>query len=175
MTAVVYSYYKGISVERREKERFKAVGFVSRQVKGKGVRSSKESEKEKTVEREEWKEKVNKALLKVAQGCAVAEVVEEYVEVDGELKLTKRKKTKKEIPPDLKALQLLLEEKEEGFGAMSEEQLIAERERLIAMLAKEQETEKSDAPLRKKRGKAMKRARKKKTATEAEEKEGAKV
>ena len=33
MTAVVYSYYKGISVERREKERFKAVGFVSRQVK----------------------------------------------------------------------------------------------------------------------------------------------
>ena len=93
------------------------------------------------MEKEEWKEKVNKALLKVAQGCAVAEVVEEYVEVDGEMKLTKRKKTKKEIPPDLKALQLLLEERDDGVGAMSEEELLAERERLIAMLAKETEQE----------------------------------
>ena len=87
-------------------------------------------------------EKLSEAILKVALGFQVLETVEEYAEVDGELKLTKRKKTKKEIPPDLKALQLLLEEKEDGFGAMSEEQLIAERERLIAMLAKEQETEK---------------------------------
>ena len=123
------------------------------------------------MEKEEWKEKVNKALLKVAQGCAVAEVVEEYVEVDGEMKLTKRKKTKKEIPPDLKALQLLLEERDDGVGAMSEEELLAERERLIAMLAKETERE-AEEPKRKKRGKPMKRARKKKTATEAESKEG---
>ena len=123
------------------------------------------------MEKEEWKEKVNKALLKVAQGCAVAEVVEEYVEVDGEMKLTKRKKTKKEIPPDLKALQLLLEERDDGVGSMSEEELLAERERLIAMLAKETEQE-AEEPKRKKRGKPMKRARKKKTATEAERKEG---
>ena len=123
------------------------------------------------MEKEEWKETVNEALLKVAQGCAVAEVVEEYVEVDGEMKLTKRKKTKKEIPPDLKALQLLLEERDDGVGAMSEEELLAERERLIAMLAKETERE-AEEPKRKKRGKPMKRARKKKTATEAERKEG---
>ena len=66
------------------------------------------------MEKEKWKQKVSEALLKAAQGCAVAEVVEEYVEVDGEMKLTKKKKTKKEIPPDLKALQLLLEEHGEG-------------------------------------------------------------
>ena len=42
------------------------------------------------------KEKISEALLKVALGYQVAEVTEEYAEVDGALKLTKRKKTKKE-------------------------------------------------------------------------------
>lgn len=37
------------------------------------------------------------------------EVIEEYAEVDGKLKLLKRKKTKKDIPPDLKAVRLILE------------------------------------------------------------------
>ncbi len=37
------------------------------------------------------------------------EVTEECAEVDGELKLLKRKKTEKDIPPDLKAVKLLLE------------------------------------------------------------------
>ena len=40
---------------------------------------------------------VGNALLKVALGCQVAEVTEEYAEVDGKLKLLKRKKTKKDI------------------------------------------------------------------------------
>ena len=130
------------------------------------------------MEREEWKEKVNRAILKVAQGCSVAEIVEEYVEVDGELKLTKRKKTKKEIPPDLKALQLLLEDKEaEGVEALSDEELSKEKERLLLLLAKEEAeikesdsaVERSDDALpsakeseRKKRGRPMKKARVKK-------------
>ena len=54
-------------------------------------------------------EKVGEALLKVALGCRVEEVTEEYAEVDGELKLTKRRETKKDIPPDLKAVQMLLQ------------------------------------------------------------------
>ena len=54
------------------------------------------------------KEKISEALLKVALGYQVAEVTEEYAEVDGALKLTKRKKTKKDVPPDLKAVQMLL-------------------------------------------------------------------
>lgn len=81
-------------------------------------------------------EKVGEALLKVALGCRVEEVTEEYAEVDGELKLTKRRETKKDIPPDLKAVQMLLAAKEDGadYAAMSDEQLNAERERLLATL-----------------------------------------
>ena len=69
-------------------------------------------------------EKIGEALLKVALGYQVAEVTEEYAEVDGQLKLTKRKKTKKDVPPDLKAVQLLLANDEEnGFGNLSDEDL----------------------------------------------------
>lgn len=53
-------------------------------------------------------DKIGDALLKVALGYQVSEVTEEYAEVDGALKLTKRKKTKKDVPPDLKAVQMLL-------------------------------------------------------------------
>ena len=72
------------------------------------------------------------AVLKVALGYQVAEVTEEFAEVDGQLKLTKRKKTKKDVPPDLKAVQLLLAAK--GVGEMSawtDEELEAERQRLL--------------------------------------------
>ncbi len=94
------------------------------------------------MEKEKWKQKVSEALLKVAQGCAVAEVVEEYVEVDGEMKLTKKKKTKKEIPPDLKALQLLLEEEgETGVRSMSDEELETEKQRLMELLKSKTEKE----------------------------------
>ena len=62
------------------------------------------SEKKKEVKRriskrKEKKEKIGEALLKVALGYQVAEVTEEYAEVDGELKLTKRKKTKRIFHP----------------------------------------------------------------------------
>lgn len=84
-------------------------------------------------------DKINDALLKVALGCKVAEVTEEYAEVDGELKLTKRKETKKDIPPDLKAVQLLLAGKEEKmeYAAMSDEELEEEKKRLLTILAQE--------------------------------------
>ena len=59
---------------------------------------------------EKREEKLGEALMKVALGFQVAEVTEEYAEVDGALKLMKRKKTKKDVPPDLKAVQLLLAE-----------------------------------------------------------------
>ena len=82
--------------------------------------------------------KIGDALWKVALGYQVAEVVEEYAEVDGNLKLTKRKKTKKDIPPDLKAVQLLLSAgATEGYGGLTDEELEAERERLLLALAEE--------------------------------------
>lgn len=93
------------------------------------------------VEKEKEK-KIGDALLKVALGYQVAEVTEEYAEVDGALKLTKRKKTKKDIPPDLKAVQLLLStESGEGYGELSDEELEMERQRLLLVLSVEEKTQ----------------------------------
>lgn len=83
-------------------------------------------------------EKLTDALLKVALGFQVSETVEEYADVDGKLKLTKRKKTKKDVPPDLKAVQLLLSSGEStDFGGWTDEALQAEKERLLAELQKQ--------------------------------------
>lgn len=81
-------------------------------------------------------EKIGEALLKVALGYQVKEVTEEYAEVDGTMKLTKRKQIKKDVPPDLKAVQILLsaEEGGNGFENWSDEELEKERERLLAQL-----------------------------------------
>ena len=88
--------------------------------------------------------KIGKALIKVALGFQVAEVTEEFAEVDGELKLTKRKKTKKDVPPDLRAMQLLLSENggENDFTKMSDDELQAERKRLLLALQADGESEK---------------------------------
>ena len=89
------------------------------------------------MEEKKKEEKIGEALLKVALGYQVAEVTEEYAEVDGKLKLTKRKKTKKDVPPDLKAVQLLLANEETGsFSEFSDEDLEAEKARLMGLLQK---------------------------------------
>ena len=89
---------------------------------------------EKKTENKE--EKIEDALLKVALGYQISEVTEEYAEVDGELKLTKRKKTKKDVPPDLKAVQLLLSADGEGdLSKLSDAELEEERQRLLAALS----------------------------------------
>ncbi len=81
-------------------------------------------------------DKVRDAVLKVALGFQVEEVTEEYDARDGELKLVKRRETRKDIPPDLKAVRLLLEGTD--YSALSDEELEAEREKLIGALAAEQ-------------------------------------
>lgn len=87
--------------------------------------------------------KINDAILKVALGYQVAEVTEEYAEEDGELKLIKRKKTKKDVPPDLKAVQLLLSENGDEYGKWSDEELEAEKDRLLGILRSSEEEKKS--------------------------------
>ena len=77
-------------------------------------------------------DKVKDAVLKVALGYSLEEVTEEYDARDGELKLVKRKETRKDIPPDLKAVQLLLSE--DNYSALSDEELQAEKIRLINQL-----------------------------------------
>ena len=91
-------------------------------------------------------EKIGEALMKVALGYQIAEVTEEYAEVDGALRLTKRKKTKKEIPPDLKAVQILLDSTGGAdYGAMTDEELETEKRRLLSVLQSAQSEEVANA------------------------------
>ena len=83
--------------------------------------------------------KMGDALMKVALGCRIEEVTEEFAEVDGELRLTRRRETRKDIPPDLKAVQMLLTgdaEDSEDCSRMTDEELEAEKERLMGLLQK---------------------------------------
>ncbi len=78
------------------------------------------------------KDEIRDAIRKVALGYSVGEVTEEYAASDGEMKLIKRKETRKDIPPDLKAVRLLLEERD--LSSLSDEELERERQRLLAEL-----------------------------------------
>jgi hypothetical protein len=50
--------------------------------------------------------------------------------------LIKRKKTKKDIPHDLKAVQILLAQQEGDFSKLTDEELEKEKARLLQELAK---------------------------------------
>jgi len=62
------------------------------------------------------------------------EVTEEYAMQDGELTLVKRKVTKKDVPPDIKAMKLLMGENGDGI---SDDELIEEKFKLLKMLKEE--------------------------------------
>ncbi len=74
------------------------------------------------------------ALKKCAVGFGTSEVVEEFSVEDGELKLVKKKVTRRDVPPDIKAVKLLMDG---GVEGLSDEELEAERERLIKVLKEE--------------------------------------
>ncbi len=76
---------------------------------------------------------LKKALLKCAVGFDTSEVVEEYAVDEGELKLVKRKVTKRDVPPDIKAVKMLLDG-EADIAGMSDEELEERRKKLIEML-----------------------------------------
>ena len=80
-------------------------------------------------------DEVMDALKKCAVGFGASEIVEEFSVEDGELKLVKKKVTKKDIPPDIKAAKMLMEER--GFDEYSDGELEAERERLLKILKEE--------------------------------------
>ena len=71
------------------------------------------------------------------------ETVEEFSENDGEVVLTKRKVTKKSVPPDISAAKLLLDmdEGETDLSALSDEQLKEEKNRLLKLLEEVNENE----------------------------------
>ena len=84
--------------------------------------------------------KVKAALVKKALGYDATEVVEEYVSDEaGEVKLSKV--TKKNVPPDMSALKMLMDEAFVPVGEMSDEELEKEKERLIKELSEKQKKE----------------------------------
>ena len=87
---------------------------------------------------EKYNKKLNKALIKRALGYSSKEVVEEFSSDEGNLVLTKRKVTKKNIPPDITAVKVLLEmysnSENLDFSNMTDEELLVERDKLLQRL-----------------------------------------
>ena len=77
-------------------------------------------------------EEVKNALKKCAVGFGASEVVEEFSVEDGELKLVKKKVTRRDIPPDIKAVKLLMDDG--NVGDMTDEQLEEEKQNLKKLL-----------------------------------------
>ncbi len=91
---------------------------------------------------------ITNALYKKAVGYESKEVVEEYVDVgeNGEkvLKLNKRKITSRHVSPDISAVKIVLELlKERGYEDYTDEELVAERDRLLEILNNQKEEEKN--------------------------------
>lgn len=79
--------------------------------------------------------RLKKALVKKALGFDATEVIEEYsADGEGEIKLTKKKVTTKNVPPDLGAIKMLIDEKESSLKDMSDTELETEKERLLELL-----------------------------------------
>ena len=75
---------------------------------------------------------LKKAILKVALGFSTEEGTEEHGMENGALVLLKRRETRKDVPPDLKAMKLLIGETD--VAALSDEELEREKQRLLAEL-----------------------------------------
>jgi hypothetical protein len=78
---------------------------------------------------------LRQALIKKATGYDTDEVITEYVFSDDEERIVKKKVTTKSIPPDITAIKMLLSTTED-YNDLSDEQLVAERDRLIGLLTK---------------------------------------
>ena len=83
-----------------------------------------------------------------AKGCESREVIEEYAIDDeqGDVKLIKKKVTTKYLPPDVSAAKMCLGmtfESANNYQNMTDEELFAEKKRLLSML-KDMEEEDGD-------------------------------
>lgn len=80
-------------------------------------------------------EEIKKAIIKKAKGYDTKEVVEEYQGEEGNMVLTKKKVTKKHVPPDTQAVKMLMDLNEEiSVKNLSDEELKAEKIRLLKLL-----------------------------------------
>ena len=89
------------------------------------------SKKQKVITEQDLRD----VLIKKALGYDATEVVEEYVGCDdGEVRLSKKKVTIKNVPPDITALKLLLDDNEQQVSQMSDDELENEKIRLLKLL-----------------------------------------
>ena len=91
-------------------------------------------------------ESIKNALIKRALGYEAIDEVKEYaVDENEKMKLTKKKITKKFVSPDISAAKTLLEyyfeENKSEYENMSDDELLAERERLLNLLKKGEKNE----------------------------------
>ncbi len=94
-------------------------------------------------------ESIKNALIKRALGYEAVDEVKEYsIDENEQMKLTKKKITKKFVSPDISAAKTLLEyyfaENKNEFEQMSDEELLRERERLLKLLKEESKEGKSE-------------------------------
>lgn len=80
--------------------------------------------------------KIKEALINKALGYTTQEVTEEYGYSGDEFVLQKRKTSTKSYPPDLTALQMLLDKEgvNNKYENLTDEDLKKEKERLLAIL-----------------------------------------
>lgn len=88
---------------------------------------------------------VMSTLLKRAMGYTVEEIVEEYAGEERGGELIKRKVTTKPVPPDVTALKTYIElsRQDDGYASMTDDELAAEKERLIDEFMNEKKKAKS--------------------------------
>lgn len=90
--------------------------------------------------------KIRKALLKRALGYDTSEVVEEYAKNEDDMTVVRKKVTTKNVPPDISAAKMLLEDIERDktdYENMTDEQLLKERERLLGLIKEKIDVENS--------------------------------
>ncbi len=80
-------------------------------------------------------DEIMEAVVKRAVGYEARETVEEYAIVDGTLELVKKRITTKDVPPDIAAAKLIFDDGD--YSSMTDEQLEAEKKRLLSELALE--------------------------------------
>ena len=96
---------------------------------------------------DEYKSKIEKSIIKKALGYNYKEVIDEYA-IDGNQKtLVKRKITTKNVPPDLTAVKMLLEDmsnNQKDYSNLSSEELVAEVKKMLANFEFDEKGEKDE-------------------------------
>lgn len=97
------------------------------------------------MERDKIYKKIQKALLKRALGYDCSETIEEYAMNGDDMTIVKKKVTTKNVPPDISAVKVLLENFSDNEVAdlttLTDAQLECEKQRLLALLKEKSKIE----------------------------------